>query len=390
MSSENPDPMPDPFLGLFGDLSRMLGGSQSDSGPVRLDVARQFALWAATGGGPEANVDPLVRIRLEELARIAELHVSEITGLPISSGGGIVSVEPCTPGQWALQALEAYTPLLVELGSSLGSSAMSSEADADPINAAFGGLAKALGPVMVGVQSGFLVGNLAQQAFGRYELPIPWAGGDALVIVSPTVDAFAHDWSIQPDDLRLWLCIRELASHAVLSRTHIRGRLLELLRQYVGGFQADPDAIAQQLGGFNPNDLSSISAMTADPQALLGAMETDAQRATLTQLHAAVAAVLGYVDWVLDTATPRLLPNHATIAEALKRRRVEETEGSKFVKRLLGLDLSDELYASGEAFIAGIIERDASALTRLCTEPNTLPTPAELAAPGLWLARIEL
>jgi uncharacterized protein (DUF2342 family) len=103
-----------------------------------------------------------------------------------------------------------------------------------------------------------------------------------------------------------------------------------------------------------------------------------------------VAAVLGYVDWVLDTATPKVLPNHAVIAEALKRRRVEETDASKFVKRLLGLDLSDQLYTSGEAFISGVIERDPAALTRMCTEINTLPTPAELEAPGLWIARIEL
>jgi uncharacterized protein (DUF2342 family) len=45
----------------------------------------------------------------------------------------------------------------------------------------------------------------------------------------------------------------------------------------------------------------------------------------------------------------------------------------------------------GVAFVEGVIEREGEAgLARLWTSPRALPTPAEVDAPGLWLARLEV
>ena len=68
-----------PFEGmpLFGDLQRLFAAQ----GPVNWDIARQVGVWTAAEGVAESNVDPLTRIRFEELARVAELHVADATGL---------------------------------------------------------------------------------------------------------------------------------------------------------------------------------------------------------------------------------------------------------------------------------------------------------------------
>jgi uncharacterized protein (DUF2342 family) len=45
----------------------------------------------------------------------------------------------------------------------------------------------------------------------------------------------------------------------------------------------------------------------------------------------------------------------------------------------------------GATFIDGVVERAGEdALTRLWADERDLPTPAEVDAPGLWLARIGL
>jgi uncharacterized protein (DUF2342 family) len=45
----------------------------------------------------------------------------------------------------------------------------------------------------------------------------------------------------------------------------------------------------------------------------------------------------------------------------------------------------------GKEFVQGVVDRAGeAALAPLFTRPGALPTPAELDAPGLWLARIEL
>jgi uncharacterized protein (DUF2342 family) len=58
---------------------------------------------------------------------------------------------------------------------------------------------------------------------------------------------------------------------------------------------------------------------------------------------------------------------------------------------MLGVELDREHYERGHRFCEGVIERAGMAgLNRLLDAPERLPTPAELDAPGLWLARIDL
>ena len=71
-------PFPNPFEGMFGDLAKMLG-SLTGGGPINWDMARQLAQWVSTEGASEPNVDPLERIRLEELLRVA-LGRAELSG----------------------------------------------------------------------------------------------------------------------------------------------------------------------------------------------------------------------------------------------------------------------------------------------------------------------
>src|SRR5438309_2189982 len=94
------------------------------------------------------------------------------------------------------------------------------------------------GPVNVEIARQF-----AQWAMGQYDLPIPRPAADSLMVVPSTVDAFAEDWSLPPDDVRLWVCVTELTLQAVLSRPHVRDRLQELLLEYAGAFEPDSAAL---------------------------------------------------------------------------------------------------------------------------------------------------
>ena len=116
-----------------------------------------------------------------------------------------------------------------------------------------------------------------------------------------------------------------------------------------------------------------------------------AQRELLPQLEATVAVVVGYVDHVMDTIGDRLIGSYGMVTEALRRRRVTADPSDRFVERLFGLELTQAHYDRGTAFVEGVIERSgADALERLWKSERELPTPAEIDAPGLWLARIDL
>ena len=392
MSTPDEQPDPDPFRGLpiFGDLARMLQQQAGSS----WDAARQLAVNVATGGSSEPNVDPMERIRLQELARVAELHVARTTGLTVPPG---VTVVPVTRAQWANATLDAYRPLFERLGGALGQAppqAADGPEGADPSFAIFGQMMKMIGPLMLGMTAGSMVGQLAQRALGVYDLPIPRPGTREIQIVAANVDGFVDDWSLEADDLRLWVCLHELAHHTVLSLPHVAGRIRELLDTYAGGFRTDPGALEERLASVDigdPTAMQGLQEMLGDPEVILGAIQSDAQRAMLPQLEAVTAVVAGYVDHVMDGIGHTLIGTYGQLTEALRRRRVEAAPADRFVERLLGLELTQTVYERGRAFVDGVVERAGDeALGRLWVSERELPTPNEVEAPGLWLARIDL
>lgn len=371
---------------MFRDLAKLF----ASQGPVNWEVARQIAVWTATEGAAESNVDPIERIRLEEISRVAELHVGDATGLSTSAAGRPLVVRPVGRGEWAMRALDAYRPLLELLATTLGNPGADDEVG-DPSTMLLGNLAQVVGPVMLGMQSGFTAGHLARTSLGQYDLPIPRPPSDELVAVAPNLAQFAEDWSLPPDDLRLWVCLSEMTHHAVLARPHVRDRLDDLLRQYVSGFETGSDALTQQIEGMDPSDPSSMESLFGNPEALLGAIQSPAQEAVRRQLDTVVTVIEGYVDHVMDTTGKRLIASYPLLSEALRRRRVERGEGDRFAERLFGLELGQAQFDRGSRFVEGVVERAGEeGLNQLWRSERELPTPAEVDAPGLWLARLEL
>ena len=390
----------DPFEGnpfanlpLFGDLSRALSGQ----GPLNWEAARQFAMLSASGGGlavggqapsPTANIDPTVRIKYGELAEIAARHVGDVMGIDVPATEPSVA----TPEQWAQQTLEAYRPLFVDMASSLGPADDDTEDSDDPMAQMMAGLSKMMAPAMLGMSVGSMVGNLARRAFGVYDLPIP-RPSPALVLVPPTIDAFASDWEIPLDEMRLWVLAHELAGLTLFTVDHIADHLRGLVQRHVGAFRPDASAVTDKLGGLELDPSDPFAAMQqafGDPEVLLGAVRSEEQLALEPELDAAVAMTIGVIDWVVDAVAVRIIGGNALqIAEAARRRRAESSPDDIFVERLLGIRLGAEQTARGKAFVQGIVDRAGEeALGVLFRDPEAVPTPNEIEAPGLWLARV--
>lgn len=393
-------------------------------GPMNWQIARQAALVSATGGMVEPNVDPLERLRLEELLRVADLHVTDATGLATSQTGKILAVKAVTRAEWAYHTLDHYKSLFEGLASALTASPQPPAADeggagdaaglaerpgfpasgsegedflgaafdpADPRSGLLGNLPQVLGPFFLGAQAGTLCGHLASQAMGQYDLPVPRPPGDELLMVPSAIVAFSADWSLPIDDVRLWVCLSELAHHAVLGRPHVRARLDELLDLFVRGFRVDPTALTSQLEQLDIRDPSVLPNLFNNPEALLGAVTTPAQHEVEARLGALVSAIEGYVDHIVDTVGHRLVGSFGPLTEALRRRRVEASNADRLVHELFGLELSQQAYDRGQRFMKGVVERAGDAgLARLWHSARELPTSAEIDAPGLWLERIDL
>jgi putative hydrolase len=385
--------VPNPFAAfpMFGDIARLMQGQ----GPLNWDAARQFAMLGATQGEVEHNVDPAVRMGYTQLAEIAGMHVNDVTGTDT------VFPEPrvVTRGQWTSETLDAYRPLFTDLATSLGQQPAAPNADVeavDPFVQMMSGVSRMMAPAMMGMAVGSMVGSLAQRVFGLHDLPIP-RDRQEVVLVGDTIDTFAREWEIPVDEMRVWVLAHELSGFQIFSIEHLRLALTGLVRTHVGGFRPDPASIADKLGSFDPfasdagaDPMQVFQQVFGDPELLLGAVRSPEQIALQPRLDAAVAAVVGYTDWVVDAVAVRVIGGEALrIAEAVRRRRAENDADDVFVERLLGIRVGDDQIARGKGFVQGVVDRvGEQELTRLLTLPDPLPTPSEIEAPGLWIERV--
>ena len=168
----------------------------------------------------------------------------------------------------------------------------------------------------------------------------------------------------------------------------VRDRLVELATEYVSSYQLDADVLEAQFGDLDPMNPESLQALAERPEELLGAMQSDRQREVLGRLRALTSVLEGYTDEVLGRIGRRLIPSYDQIHEAIQRHRIERGEAERFIEGLLGLKLDREDYERGAAFCRGVVERAGTdGLNRLWVGAHMVPTPPELEAPGLWLAR---
>ncbi len=305
---------------MLGDLLRLI----RTEGPLQWELAFQLAASVAAGDEPDPNPDPIARIRLEELSAIAELHVSDVTGMVLGSGGSDLRLVPTTRVDWARRSLEAWRPLLDRLAAALTTAAGVLRArvlaqgspgplgfarsgdveqpaggeppaaggdddelppdpflgDEDPLKGAdtaggdeeaeadltemIGRWTSAMAPAMAAMQVGSVVGHLARRSLGQYDLPLPRASSNEILVVLGNLGRVAEEWSLPADDLRLWLCAHEMAFHAVLTRPHVAKRLEDLVVAHVRLVRPDPRDFEGLLQGIDPGSIPGLSQIMGD------------------------------------------------------------------------------------------------------------------------------
>lgn len=414
-------------LGLSGvDVAAMLRQLSSE-GPVNWGMARQVAAMISTedptADGPLAMflVPPAAQgvstpaptpprpISSAEISEFADLvRAAEVlVGQAIDLTGPANQAQLVTRAQWADQILDGLHPVveglaqLLQAGGSpvddpsrleqhLADSAAGPADDLDPLSL-ISGLMPFLVPMLVGVQAGFMAGHLARIALTRHDLPLPLAGQPMVLLVAENVDDFERAWSLDRRDFRFALALHEI-SHAYLRAIPwLHERIVELAVEYVTGYRIDPEILEGRLGTIDPADPATFEHVLGDPGALLGAMHTPAQEETRRRLQTLVSVLEGVADHVVETVGTPMIPTLGIIQEARRRHRVVQGEAERFIAKLLGMEMRREHYDRGRAFCAGVVERGGTAaLTRVWERPEHLPTPNELEAPGLWLARLEI
>ena len=366
---------------LFREMHRVLG---AQTGPVNWEIAHQIARAVAGAGGPGPGATKEELRAFEESCRIAQMQITQHTGM---EPGGLTRVEVVDRVSWANANLDGFRPLVDRLSQRLRGQ-MSLLGDAGeggmpglPIQMVL----DAIGPFLLGIQMGFLVGFLSRTALAHYDLCLPRQDAGVLSFVHPNIVEVERELQTDPRQFRLWLSMHEVAHQLHLhtypwALAHLRG----LIERYVDGAEVDAGEVMERLQGLA--DPEQLSRLLEHPDELLPLLTTPAQERMSTEIQAFMAVIEGYADWVVAKAGAGMLSELEKIREGASRRRVERSPAERLLEGLLGLDLKPEHYRAGVRFVQTVA--DAGKLGDLWEGPGQAPTLEELREPAKWLARV--
>ena len=370
---------------LFREIQRVL---MSSSGPVNWELARQVGIASASWGTEDPAPSEEDRRGFDEAVRVAELQVAGFTGLEAPSD--IPKVEAVRRGQWVQANIEGLRALLEPAAAKIGDAIATAQRDAVPEQAQ-AGVAQMLGqlsPLLLGAQVGTVLGTLAQQVLGQYDIAVPRPdGAGALLFVVPNIARFEKEWSLDPTEFRTWIAIHEVTHRFEFARPWALTRFRELIDDFTSTLTLDVEELQQRLASLDPSNPEGMQEMLAGQESLFGAVMDDEQRLKLRRVQAFMTASEGYGDHVMHALGAQMLPSYARIDEAMRRYRETEHVDPVF-ERLLGIEVKREQYRLGRAFCDTVVElTDEATLARMWESAEALPSMPELEEPRLWLAR---
>ena len=370
---------------LFREIQRVL---MSSSGPVNWELARQVGIASASWGTEDPAPSEEDRRGFDEAVRVAELQVAGFTGLEAPSD--IPKVEAVRRGQWVQANIQGLRALLEPAAAKIGDAIATAQRDAVPEQAQ-AGVAQMLGqlsPLLLGAQVGTVLGTLAQQVLGQYDIAVPRPdGAGALLFVVPNIARFEKEWSLDPTEFRTWIAIHEVTHRFEFARPWALTRFRELIDDFTSTLTLDVEELQQRLASLDPSNPEGMQEMLAGQDSLFGAVMDDEQRLKLRRVQAFMTASEGYGDHVMHALGAQMLPSYARIDEAMRRYRETEHVDPVF-ERLLGIEVKREQYRLGRAFCDTVVElTDEATLARMWESAEALPSMPELEEPRLWLAR---
>lgn len=249
------------------------------------------------------------------------------------------------------------------------------------------GLMRKIGGPLVAAETGALLGVLSRRVLGQYELVLPAEeAGDTIYLVGPNLLAMERSNQLRPSEFRMWIALHE-CTHRLqfVAVPWMRDYFFEMVTSLAAATQSDERRLTRL--GSEIRKASDEGRPLIDESGLLGLFANEDQRLLLDKIQALMSLLEGHGHVVMDRVGGRILRTQKRMSSLLKARRADPRMAA--FMRLTGLEMKMRQYESGEQFVLGV-ERLAtwSALDVAWTEPNALPTLAEIESPETWLRRV--
>lgn len=355
-----------PDRNLLEELMKLL----NQPGPVNWALASQLADHLS---GPPEPLDPWLAEEYLELGRYARLRLTEATGVETDPTTEAILVDR---EGWTRHNLRSFSYIVEPLAAKFAGAAGSGPLDA---------VLKQLGPALLGMQMGAMVGMMSEGVLGLFDAGLPTAEPSGTVLLVANIEAFATESDLDPRQVRLWSALHEAAHGALAGRAWVRPYLVELFRDLADSVEPDTGAMAgwqEELA-----DPAKLEARLSQGGGFAGLFGGPLQDDHLDDIRRLLTVLDGYGSYLVERASAGLLPDLASIREAMSSH--HRNRGAQaMVSGLLRLEPTAGTHGPAAAFCAEVADRwGEAAVHRVWERPDSLPATGELSDATGWAAR---
>ncbi len=390
----NPNQFAD-ALRQFADLLSYSGG------PVNWELAKNLARHAIVAKG-DPSVLANERSAVTDAVRLADLWLDDVTAFP----SGIRRTEAWSQSEW----LEATFPVWATLCDPIAAKAVESMGtmlavdpgqmpedmppDMKAMLQGMGGFSalapmmRQLGGAMLGGQLGTALGELAGEMSSSTDIGLPLAPEGTAALLPSGVTAFGEGLSVDINEVRLFLALREAAHHRLFGHVPwLRQHLLGAVEAYAAGITVDVNKLRDSLPELDMTNPEESLRAALSGEGLLHPEDTPQQKVALARLETALALVEGWVATVVSAAAQARLEHAAALAEAIRRRRASGGPAERTFATLVGLEMRPRLLREAATLWTGVtLARGSDGRDALWAHPDLLPTSDDLENPEAFLS----
>ncbi|CAN5516880.1 hypothetical protein BH20ACT23_BH20ACT23_19280 [soil metagenome] len=385
---------------LFRELQKLLS---SGEGPINTEIARQVGGAVAAQAGTEPPVTREISQSFGDAVRNAEVLLSGYTRLALDEPMRVEVVNrswwinsTLDAWKWLLDRLaERFTGELGKMGGELGGMPGSPNDDpaggGDPGSGAGNPMAAAMGqvgPLLLGLQAGQLLGGLSTDTLSRYYFPIPRDDAGQLFFVLGNIDVVARDYGFDELAFRKWLATQEASRHLVMSSVPwLKRYARSLFTDLVDSIELDIGDLERRMMDLQTKGMEALSENS--PSDALPVVQSEQHSRALDRVRAFTALFEGYGAHAAEAVMPQVVEGAARIDEGMARHRSSPSEGQAALSSILGISFDRALENKGETFCAAVVKMKGLAeLNKVWDAPDNLPSSEEIRDPFQWMERV--
>jgi putative hydrolase len=260
-----------------------------------------------------------------------------------------------------------------------------SEGEENPMEQAL----QQVAPLLLGLQAGSLIGQLATEAVGRYDFPIPRDDDGKLFLLWRNASDIAREYGFENADFVEWLALRDSSRHLLVKAVPWLARYhRSLLDELIATIEIDVSDLERRLGELQSRGLDALQEGLS-PDQVVPVIPTERHRRALERLHAFLALFEGYAEHSSEAVAPEVVGDSARIDEGMSRRRVSGSSSEAMLSGILGISIDRKLETSGTTFCAAVVKlKGIVALNGVWDAPDNLPTLGEIKDPFAWMERV--